>query len=52
MDISLIVTLFTLLGLTIFASAFLAAKIRLALTVAAVVCFGVATVLHLVVMLR
>jgi hypothetical protein len=52
MDLGALVTLFMLLGLTFLASTMIAARARLALAITSVVCFGVASILHLVLLVR
>jgi hypothetical protein len=49
MDLVQLVTLFMLLGLLFLAAMNLAAQIRFIMAIISVVCFGVATILHLVV---
>jgi hypothetical protein len=49
MDLGQLVFLFMLLGLLFLAAMSLAAQTRLIMAIISVVCFGVATILHLVV---
>jgi hypothetical protein len=50
MDLGALVLLFALIGLTFMAATILAARARLAFAIAAVVCFGIAVILDLVVL--